>query len=56
MSERDERWEALVQQAFKEGIDRGFHQDEHEHVIYIDKEWKDSTARKMAKAIAKEAK
>lgn len=53
MTEREKRWEALVRQTFIEGVDAGLRPDST--TLDLNDLWKKSTARKMAKSLAKEA-
>lgn len=57
MNDRDARWLAVVEHAYKEAADRML-QDVRcadRNVYDLNKLWKKSTARNMAKQIAKEA-
>ena len=56
MSDRDERWLAVVEHAYKEAADRMLRdvREADRQVYDLDKLWRTSTARNMAKQIAKE--
>lgn len=58
MSERDGRWLAVVEHAYKEAADRMLRdvREADKNTYDLDKLWRKSTARNMAKQIAKEAK